>query len=216
MSKYKVGDKVRVRSDLVVDETYGSNTFVCGMKAALGKKVTISTVFNDAYRVDEFDYTWTDEMFENTITQTKEEKEMGKYRTQGIVELWASKRKEVLRQESYAKKRLLENTDVKYAKLVAAVASINETCQTRQKCKEELTVDHIVRMLDLDLRKDILSDCIVDKLKALVEEYEKGVQAICDDVKPLGALLSACETYEQEMDILRTKGIVDEQYNIKP
>jgi hypothetical protein len=65
--KYKVGDKVKVRDDLVVDYKYGSDAFVDGMSALKGKVVTIKTCFTsrDKYAIEGSDYAWTDEMFED-------------------------------------------------------------------------------------------------------------------------------------------------------
>ena len=64
--KYKVGDKVRVREDLVVDKEYGNDCFVIGMKGMLGKTVTIDSVNEGAevYRIKECGFHWTEEMFE--------------------------------------------------------------------------------------------------------------------------------------------------------
>ena len=65
MSKYKVGDKARVRIDLKVDTFYGSDSFVSGMKPWLGKTLTISTIVSEGhYFVKEDGHYWTDEMFE--------------------------------------------------------------------------------------------------------------------------------------------------------
>ena len=64
--KYKVGDKVRVISGLVVDGTYGNWGFTEKMKKYKGKSVTISEVCQDYYRIkedEEYGY-YTDEMFE--------------------------------------------------------------------------------------------------------------------------------------------------------
>lgn len=64
--KYKVGDKVRVREDLVVDRTYGNDCFVSGMVIMKGKEVTIDEVNEGAetYRIKECRFNWTEEMFE--------------------------------------------------------------------------------------------------------------------------------------------------------
>ena len=64
--KYKVGDKVRVREDLVVDKIYGEDCFVSGMVAMKGKEVTIDAVHDDVekYRIKECGFHWTEEMFE--------------------------------------------------------------------------------------------------------------------------------------------------------
>lgn len=66
MGKYKVGDKVRVRKDLVVGVYYGDKLFVEDMEKLCGQKVTIESVRDEGvYRIVEYDYNWTDEMFED-------------------------------------------------------------------------------------------------------------------------------------------------------
>ncbi len=64
--KYKVGDKVIVRSDLVVDTKYGFDTFIDDMTSSKGKQVTIKEVNNDRYLIEEDNgkWNWTDEMLE--------------------------------------------------------------------------------------------------------------------------------------------------------
>ena len=64
--KYKVGDKVKIRENLVVDKRYGNEDFVSGMIHMRGKEATISEVYKGVklYRIKECDYSWTDEMFE--------------------------------------------------------------------------------------------------------------------------------------------------------
>ena len=68
MSKYKIGDKVKVRGDLVIDKIYGSDSFTNGMIYFRGKEVTIETVLDrdtDKYIIKELtEYNWTNEMFE--------------------------------------------------------------------------------------------------------------------------------------------------------
>jgi hypothetical protein len=61
--KYKVGDKVRVRSDLEENKKYGSDWFVENMIENKGKILTITNVFCDYYKVKENTFIWTDEMF---------------------------------------------------------------------------------------------------------------------------------------------------------
>lgn len=66
--RYKVGDKVKIREDLVVGKEYGADDFARGMKPYKGKIATITSVCGDTYRIDiddnDYKWHWTDEMFE--------------------------------------------------------------------------------------------------------------------------------------------------------
>lgn len=64
--RYKVGDKVRVRSNLNVNLDC-SPTVVEEMLCKAGDIVTISAVNDNDYRIDGFRYYWTDEMFEGLV-----------------------------------------------------------------------------------------------------------------------------------------------------
>lgn len=68
--KFKVGDKVRVK-DHPVDVGPG---WTIDMDKMLGKIVTIREVTSEGwYRIEEFDYTWCDEMFEGLAQTTGNE-----------------------------------------------------------------------------------------------------------------------------------------------
>lgn len=71
--KYKVGDKVRVREDLIVDKDYGEECFVRGMVIMKGKEVTIEAAYDDVkkYRIKECGFNWTEEMFEDARPSLK-------------------------------------------------------------------------------------------------------------------------------------------------
>ena len=64
--KYKVGDKVRIREDLVTGGNYGGSVAVDDMADMGGSVVTIERVGNLRYYIEEDPdgYCWTDEMFE--------------------------------------------------------------------------------------------------------------------------------------------------------
>lgn len=65
--KYKVGDKAKVRNDLMVDEFYDSVPFIKEMLKTRGKEVTIKEINSTNYYIEEDNgcYCYTDEMFEN-------------------------------------------------------------------------------------------------------------------------------------------------------
>jgi hypothetical protein len=72
--KYKVGDKVRVRKDLVIDSVYGGDSFPEGMAMFRGKVVTISKRLNNGkyYILEDnsgYAWTWTNEMFEGLANE---------------------------------------------------------------------------------------------------------------------------------------------------
>lgn len=63
--KYKVGDKVRVREDLNINEKYG---FLYAIDEMIKKKiVTIAYVYDGYYGIKEDVFMWTDEMFEGLV-----------------------------------------------------------------------------------------------------------------------------------------------------
>lgn len=67
--KYKVGDKVRIREDLVTGGNYGGCVAVDDMTDMCGSVVTIERVGEvHGYYIkeDPDEYCWTDEMFEPT------------------------------------------------------------------------------------------------------------------------------------------------------
>ena len=67
MPKHEVGDKVKIREDLVSGELYGCCVFVPEMRKFCGKivRITAITKRTKCYRIDSNNYFWTDEMFEN-------------------------------------------------------------------------------------------------------------------------------------------------------
>ena len=62
--KYKVGDKVRVRKDLVPGNYYDGVCYVDYMNGFKGKECIITNMDSISYQIDNFDLWWTDGMFE--------------------------------------------------------------------------------------------------------------------------------------------------------
>ena len=72
--KYKVGDKVKVRSDLKCEEYYGGITFNFEMNKFKGMEITIARVnYGGYYEVLETPYNFTDEMLESVEEMSAEE-----------------------------------------------------------------------------------------------------------------------------------------------
>jgi hypothetical protein len=78
--KYKIGDKVKIREDLVTRRAYGKNTYVDSMKKIAKDHDYILTianiVCNKEYKMKEDGdmYYWTDEMIERLVEPTDREK----------------------------------------------------------------------------------------------------------------------------------------------
>lgn len=78
--KYKVGDKVRIKSKEWWDAQpkNGSGSVICGaetfnksMAFMCGKVVEISDVSEETYFIKEYGYNWTDEMFDDSYNPEK-------------------------------------------------------------------------------------------------------------------------------------------------
>lgn len=65
----KIGDKVKIRSDLKVHYTYGNEMFISSMRRNLGAIVTIGDFILDEFTIEEDGncYFYTFEMINNTF-----------------------------------------------------------------------------------------------------------------------------------------------------
>ena len=73
--KFKVGDRVKVKKDLVTGKAYGKDIFIDAMEKYKGKIVIIKAVFTYSYAIkeDRGNWAWTDEMFEDKKEYTYED-----------------------------------------------------------------------------------------------------------------------------------------------
>lgn len=91
--KFKIGDKVRVREDLVIGNCYGKERFVDGMKEYKGQIFTIKEIYRGVYIFEKNLFNWTDEMLE----KVKKEKETQEKTFREVItdikegEVWESK-----------------------------------------------------------------------------------------------------------------------------
>ena len=63
--KYKIGDKVRVRKDLVPGNFYGKDYYISDMDKFKGEKCFITGMWDQSYQINNFGYWWSEEMFES-------------------------------------------------------------------------------------------------------------------------------------------------------
>ena len=73
--KFEIGDKVKVKNNLITGKLYGTQSFVCNMEKYKSKIVTIRNVYAHFYEIEEDRGVlyWTDEMFENEKQYTYED-----------------------------------------------------------------------------------------------------------------------------------------------
>lgn len=73
--KFEIGDKVKVKNNLITGKLYGTQSFVCNMEKYKSKIVTIRNVYAHFYEIEEDRgvWYWTDEMFENEKQYTYED-----------------------------------------------------------------------------------------------------------------------------------------------
>ena len=67
MNKYKIGDKVKIKSDLIEGKFYGKNDINLRMISYCNKKTTIKLIREDGQfklKIDKGRFTWTKEMLE--------------------------------------------------------------------------------------------------------------------------------------------------------
>ena len=62
--KYKVGDKVRVRKDLVPGNCYGEILYTPNMDKFKDKECVITGIADESYHINGLDFWWSDEMLE--------------------------------------------------------------------------------------------------------------------------------------------------------
>ena len=80
--KYKIGDKVRVRKDLVPGNEYGGVCYVECMDKFKDKECIITYVDDTSYHINDSKYWWTDEMLqpaENNIMEVNNMDRLGIY-----------------------------------------------------------------------------------------------------------------------------------------
>lgn len=69
--KYKIGDRVRVKEDLMVGKYYNNCYFNSSMDTQRGKIVTIEEVDEPFYYIKEDEYVWTEEMFSGLAEESR-------------------------------------------------------------------------------------------------------------------------------------------------
>lgn len=77
--KFKIGDKVKIREDLVIDLAYGCDVFVSDMSEYCGKEAVITDIYDNCLKdgvysldIDDGAWYWTDKMLEDAVDIKKD------------------------------------------------------------------------------------------------------------------------------------------------
>lgn len=171
--KYKVGDKVRVREDLSIDEKCG---FLYATDEMIKKKtVTIAYVYDGYYGIKEDIFMWTDEMFEGLVEDelTAEEaiKIFGKicYETRCTDECPIYKAKKGMSCRKFRKDKpeeileILKQQKKNYEKKEVETEIVGLIKIVKEVCDDETCI----YAYEIDVNKEDIND----KMKELVKEY---------------------------------------------
>ena len=91
--KFKVGDIVKVREDLVEGDYYGGECFIGLMEYGKGKVFEIKEICGRAYILGEDGFHWTDEMLEEVKGKVQEKTFREVIATIKLGEVWESEEK---------------------------------------------------------------------------------------------------------------------------
>lgn len=147
MMKYKIGDRVKVRSDLTSSKLYDGYGVVDKMIRKREKIVTITVVHVDYYEINEDTFCWTDQMFEGLV----EEK------------LTAAEATKILG-EICCENRCLNGCPI--GKVKGKI-----TCQNFRKDKAEQVIE-ILKQWKKDYEKKEIETEIIDLIQVMKEEND--------------------------------------------
>lgn len=180
MAKYKIGDKVRVRSDLLVGKKYnGGCNFTSAMKSLKGEIVIISDIcFNSdgmtRYRLLEKGFHWSDDMFEPVFKvgdKVKLRDDLVVGERYGSLELFAEMKKI---QGKTCKIRSITSETNYYIKesIFCYSAEMLELVESENTTEREETTMATFRIKNVNIIKD----------KVVIVEFSNGdiQKAVCD------------------------------------
>ncbi len=128
----------------------------------------------------------------------KENDNMKEIRTKGIVDLWFRKEYNKISEEMEDVRKSILNDDNLYLSVKTKVDEINSIIV-------EQGYDEV--LIDLDCYTDNTTDKLLNDLD---HANIVKIDTLKNKKTEILAMLSACDTYEQEMEVLKTYGVVDE------
>ena len=174
--KYKVGDKVLIKSlDWYKKNKTSEGCLICGsshinpeMICMLGKTVTISSIEENHYRIKEYAWNWTDEMFEGLV---KEETLIERVDDNGLpFNEWLSHKGAFHVPDGYKLKD--ENSNIINATKIVLEKKKPNYPETYEECCKIMGINHtndldICEHCDYKTEITYYEDSILEKIEAL-------------------------------------------------
>lgn len=201
--KYKVGDKVLIKSLLVEGNFYGEHSVNEDMLKFCNKICTISQVDKDHYvlKEDPDSWWWTDEMIDGKISYVaeqfiKENKENIKMANTDLIQNKLEKELEAL-----DKARLKEIKDEFYK------TSIGKAAKAFNEALQELYMDEYHRSFRID-EEQLISLEQQRYVAEINEHYNAKREEVREYYREAIGLFENADTYEQKHEILTSYGIL--------
>lgn len=149
--KYKVGDKVRVRKDLISGNKYGNVLYVSNMDKFKDEECTITNMDDIAYQINNCGYWWTDEMLElaeNNIMEVNNMDRLGIYQyiLSNLEDTYKRKNSDYGNSvgdtyEKFGDISFLTRITDKYNRMVNLVCNSNNVRKVKDEALEDTTLD---------------------------------------------------------------------------
>lgn len=137
---------------------------------------------------------WT--RFAGDDNKIKGEKQM---KTEKFINLWKSKKRARVLDHANQRTEIVLSTDSLYSDIKTRVTAIDEILQSQG-------YDLLSPRVNFNSYTCNVTDGEIDKIQ---KEYIQLLKSIDDEYTEICAMLSACDTYEQEMQVLIAYGVVN-------
>lgn len=133
-----------------------------------------------------------------------------------LIELWYEKQEQNINNEYDKRTQELKDSDPRRQELCKAIESLNSVIlsyvkNARYKVeyrKDPLTMDKILFIKGLE-GGDFLTDSTLNEVASMNSEKEEELEKLSATREIVSAMVEACETYDQKMNVLRRYGVVD-------
>ena len=140
----------------------------------------------------------------NTITKQESDKKM---RTEQIIDLWYERCSKNMDVHYTEKQKQIIDNDTINQKIKKTISELDEDLK-----EYEMTISD---KLPISILNSMTKESKL-KIKEMHQEYEETVKDLVELKREIKVMVSACETYEQEIKVLKDYEIIDDIGQISP